>query len=96
MEKKILRVSQFKDYIAVDIVNEEMFILATPFYLKAGHDCKNIFYKDAETGKWNKTEVHISEDFKKLICIDSEMEFDCDFSELTENHIRFIQQQDED
>lgn len=85
-----LRISGYKDYVAVDIVSEGK-VVSTPFYLKKG-EVKTVQYKDQEELRAYITDVKISEDFSKLNCKDREgLEWDSPFEELLdENIIRFI------
>jgi hypothetical protein len=57
--KRQLRVSNYKDYVAVDMVDEskpEKPIIATPLYLERGKPVQ-VFWKDEEENKWFKAEL---------------------------------------
>lgn len=95
MERK-LRISGYKDYVAIDEVQDNK-VIATPFYLKKG-ETKQVKYKDAEEGKWFKTEVSIINGFKMLSMKDVDnnsdftgMEWESPFEELLDkNQIAFL------
>lgn len=95
MERK-LRVSGYKDYVAVDEVQDNK-IIATPFYLSKG-ETKIIKYNDAESGVWLKTEVSIMNGFDVLFMKDVDeksdytgMEWESPFDELLDKtQIAFI------
>lgn len=92
MNKRSLRVSGHKDYVAVDIINEDGGIERTPFYLKPG-EATNVKYYDQDDEKWYKTRVKISEDFSCLDCMSphDEFEWESPFDELKDdNAIRFF------
>ena len=85
-----LRISGYKDYVAVDLINNDDKIHSTPFYLKI-NESKDLKYKDQEEGRWIKTTVRIKDDFSCLKCKDIEgMEWESSFEELIDNDcIRF-------
>ena len=95
MERK-LRISGYKDYVAVDEVQDDK-IIATPFYLNKG-ETKIVKYKDAESGAWLKTEVSIINGFEMLSMKDvdensdySGMEWESPFDELLDkSQIKFL------
>lgn len=86
-----LRISQFKDYLAVDLVDETGLIKTTPFYLRTG-ETKRILYKDQEEQKWIGTTAKISADFTQLLLIDSDdFSWESPIDELLDSSIiRFI------
>lgn len=65
--KKQLRISQYKDYVAVDIVDKNDDILSTPIYLKRGKSAK-LLWKDQETKEGITTTVIF--DGEKILCED--------------------------
>ena len=86
-----LRTSQFKDYVAVDIVSEDNQVIETPFYL-AKNKTAQIKYKDDEDKKWYNSFVKIKDDYSCLI-IEDETGFNWEspFNELLDiNIVRFI------
>src|SRR3990167_4926556 len=79
---KTLRQSSFKDYIAVDVIDEQKNIVSSPFYLKKG-ETKQLMYKDQEESRWIKTDVKLSDDFTKLKCVDNEgLNWESELNEL--------------
>ena len=72
--KKHLRKSEFKDYLAVDIVDENGKIISTPIYLTTGKS-GIIKAKDDEQGKWLKTEIVFDGEKLKLKDIDPNSEW---------------------
>lgn len=84
---RTLRISSYKDYIAVDIIDESKKVLSTPFYLKNG-ETKTLLAKDQEEGKWYNTAVKISDNFEILNCKSSDgLEFDGSFADLTNEYL---------
>lgn len=81
MEKRQLRISGLKDYIAVDIINDKDVILSTPFYLTCKGMAK-ISYKD--NGERFITNVFMADNDKDcLLCRDSTgFDFEMPFNEL--------------
>ena len=88
---KTLRQSSFKDYIAVDVIDERNNIVSTPFYLKKGK-IKQLMYFDQEEKRWVKTNIKLSDDFTKLKCADNEgMTWESELNELIDDDIiKFI------
>lgn len=62
---RILRQSEFKDYIAVDLINELGNVISTPIYLRKNKPQK-LWAFDAEQRKYLKTMVTF--DGEKLLC----------------------------
>ncbi len=89
--KRELRISQFKDYVAVDYLDDTGLIKTTPFYIRPG-ESKRILYKDAEENKWMGTTVKLSADFENLSLIDTDgFSWESSIDELLDSSIiRFI------
>lgn len=94
METRKLRVSEYKDYVAVDIVDEDGKILSTPFYYN-GKERVKIQVHDEDGDFWDAYEVlRIDYENNRLKVIDVEprskwedVVFWLDFSDLLEPEI---------
>ena len=84
--KKVLRLSNFKDYVAVDIIDETERILETPIYLQKN---KPVILqgRNRDENLISKTEVTFNGE--KLLCVDLdenspdfEMDWDSPVAEL--------------
>lgn len=86
--KRVLRVSAYKDYVAVDILDKENKVLSTPFYLRY-QGMQTIKYKDND-GISRITNVFLKSDGHevKLLCRDNEMtDWEMPIDELTDSKI---------
>lgn len=84
--KRELRV--FKDYITIDIVDEQKKVLSTPFRLEKGK-VKPVYFKYDHPYKMYKTHVSISDDFTKLLCLYKETGFkwEADIEQLLDSNL---------
>ena len=78
-----LRISGFKDYIAVDEMNDNI-IEKTLLYLPVNKTA-TIYYFDAEEKRWYETTIKINDKFTAIKCTDTNgFEWESPFSELTD------------
>lgn len=75
MEKRKLRVSSYKDYIAVDLVDDKGNVTSTPLYLKRQGMCK-IFIDGKETNLFlnSNSDGLLTRQFNPII--DGKLEFE--------------------
>lgn len=89
--KRVLRVSGFNDYIAVDLQDNKGKTVSTPLYLKKDSPVKVKCF-DAEDNKWYKTELTFDGRSVQARDIDIKstvhgMQWDVPYEELTNSEV---------